>query len=267
MAQGDQAAHASASARTAPRRTVLGMSWDALAFLHWPVPPEALRPTLPPGLELDVFEGEAWLGVVPFQMRATRFDWTPPMPTASTFLELNLRTYVRRGDRRGVWFYSLDAASFLAVRGARLGFALPYFDARMEMDGEAGEAGVQRYRSERRHRGVPGASFSGAYRPSAPAMESSPGSLEHFLTERYCLFAQRGHGVRFALRGGLLRGDILHEPWPLQPAEVELERCDMFRVLGPEALRAAGLAGRELSPPVAHFAASIDVRAAPPVRA
>lgn len=251
----------------APRRTVLGMRWEDLAFLHWPVPAAALRPTLPEGLELDTFEGEAWLGVVPFQMRATRFDWTPPMPTATDFPELNLRTYVRRGDRRGVWFYSLDAASWIAVRGARLGFALPYFDARMEVESGAAGGGVRRYDSTRRHRGAPAASFSGSYAPTGGAVSSRPGTLEHFLTERYSLFARRGHGVRFALRGGLLRGDIAHDPWPLQPAEVELVDCDMFRVLGPAAVRAAGIGGRELAPPVVHFSSAVDVRAAAPVRA
>lgn len=242
------------------------MTWDTLAFLHWPVPPSALEPTLPPGLELDTFEGEAWLGVVPFAMRRTRFDYTPSMPTATDFLELNLRTYVRRGDRAGVWFYSLDAASLLAVRGARLGFALPYFDARMDLEPDAG-GGAASYRSTRTHRGAPSASFDGSYTPTGPAVSAAEGSLEHFLTERYCLFAQRGHGVRIALRGGLLRGDIAHDPWPLQPAEAELRTNDMFQVLGEAAFRASGLAGRDSTPALAHFARTIDVRACAPTRA
>lgn len=237
------------------------MRWSSLAFLHWPVRPALLRHTLPPGLELDTYDGSAWLGVVPFAMRATRFDWAPSVPTATDFLELNLRTYVRAGDRVGVWFYSLDASSALAVRGARLGFALPYFDARMEMEHAADGIGVARYRAERVHRGAPVARFEGAYGPSGPPRPAAPGTLEHFLTERYCLFAQRGFGVRVSLRGGLQRGDVDHEPWPLQPAVCDLRTNDMFRLVGDVVAPAD-----RLRPPVVHFAADIPVRAWAPVR-
>ena len=122
--------------------------WHELLFAHWPVPAEPLRARLPAGLELDTFEGEAWLGVVPFRMSAVRLRGAPALPGVSAFPELNLRTYVRRGEQRGVWFFSLDAASALAVRAARLWFHLPYFEARMTCDGRAD--GVH-YRSERTH--------------------------------------------------------------------------------------------------------------------
>ena len=174
--------------------------WHELLFAHWPVPAEPLRARLPAGLELDTFEGEAWLGVVPFRMSAVRLRGAPALPGVSAFPELNLRTYVRRGEQRGVWFFSLDAASALAVRAARLWFHLPYFEARMTCDGRAD--GVH-YRSERTHRGAPAAALVARYAPRAAVELARPGSLEHFLTARYCLFAA-------TLRGALLRGDIHH---------------------------------------------------------
>ena len=233
------------------------MTWRDLCFLHWRIDPSVLRAFVPPGLELDVFDGSAWLGVVPFEMRDTRMAWLPSVPGTRHFLELNLRTYVRGGDHAGVWFFSLDAASRLAVRAARATFALPYFDARMSIEKREGGAWV-RYRSERRGVfGGPASVFSGRYRPIADVRRSEPGTLEHFLTERYCLFAQKGYGVQRSLRRGLLRGDIWHEPWPLQLAECELEACDVFRLIGLE---------RPIEPPIAHFARQIDVDAYAPVR-
>ena len=141
------------------------MGWHDLLFLHWRVPAELLQAQLPPGVALETFDGSAWLGVVPFRMVDTRFRWLPRMPTAHTFPELNLRTYVRVGERRGVWFFSLDAASRLAVEGARFGFGLPYLTARMqcERDGDA-----IRYRSERTDRRGPPATFVGSWRPAGP---------------------------------------------------------------------------------------------------
>ena len=153
----------------------LTMRWEELLFLHWPVAAAALRPHLPPGLELELFDGTAWLGVVPFRMARTRCRWLPPMPTAHTFPELNLRTYVRGGGRSGVWFFSLDAASRLAVEGARLGFGLPYFAARMACarDGER-----VRYRSERTDARGPAAVFRGEWRAMGPFAPARPGTLE-----------------------------------------------------------------------------------------
>jgi len=227
-------------------RPVMEMRWNHLAFLHWAVPPAALAAGLPPGLELDTFEGRAYIGLVPFQMDRTRFRWTPPLPTATRFPELNLRTYVRAGGRPGVWFYSLDAASRLAVRGARATFHLPYFDARMTLD--AASDGVS-YQSERTHRGAPPARFSARYRPLGPPESASPGSLEHFLTERYCLYAR---GPR-----GLLRGEIHHGPWPLRPGAVQLDACDMTRLIGLDL---------EGPPQLVHVVDALDVVAWWPAR-
>lgn len=210
-----------------PVRWSLHMRWHDLLFAHWPMSVEALQRLLPhtePPLELDTFQGQAWLGIVPFRMSGIRVQGLPPVPGASAFPELNLRTYVRAGGRPGVWFFSLDAASRLAVRGARLGFHLTYFDAAMECH-EAD--GWIRYRSRRTHRGGGLAELAASYRPTGPAVPSIPGSLEHWLTERYRLFA--------ADRSGRLwRGEIRHEPWRLQPAEAGFTRLDITRWLGLE---------------------------------
>lgn len=229
------------------RPWVMAMEWHDLLFMHWPVRPEVLRPRVPPGLELETWEGYAWLGVVPFMMRGVRPRLIPAPGPLAAFPELNVRTYVRHADRPGVWFFSLDAASPLAVRGARYTFHLPYFDARMrcERDGEA-----VRYVSRRTHRGAASAGYRAAYRPAGPAYRSAPGSHERWLTERYCLYAANR-------RGDLWRGDIHHAPWPLQPAEVDLAENHMADQLG--LILPAG-------PPRLHFARRIDVVAWAPER-
>lgn len=209
------------------------MDWTELAFLHWPVGPEPLRRLLPAGLELDTFDGSAWLGVVPFFMRM-RFRWLPPLPGGHRFPEINLRTYVRHGDRGGVWFFSLDAASRLAVAGARLGFGLPYFDAEMRCDRRGTEVA---YESERVDRRAPPAHFRARYRPAGEFAAAAAGTLEHFLTERYAMYVAR--------RGRLLCGDVAHEPWRLARAEVDLDVCDMARLAG------TGLTGPPVSAMVA----------------
>ncbi|MEM7576968.1 MAG: DUF2071 domain-containing protein [Planctomycetota bacterium] len=206
----------------------MAMRWSDLLFAHWPIDAQVLRATLPGALRphLDTFEGQAWLGVVPFMMSRVRGVLgpaeLPAVPGLSRFPELNLRTYVNVNGVPGVWFFSLDAQHKLAVRTARLTFGLPYFDADMRCTTH--DNGRTDYRSTRTHRGVPGAEFDATYESAGDAFETTPGMLEHFLTARYCLFAQR--------RGRLLRGDILHDPWRLRPAAWDVRRCDMTRLLG-----------------------------------
>ncbi len=216
------------------------MSWRDLAFLHWPLPKDVLSRDLPAGLELDTFQGEAWIGVVPFRMADVRARFLPPVPTLTNFAELNVRTYVVAGGKPGVWFFSLDAESFLGVRAARAGFHLPYFDAAMSV--ARSEGGVS-YRSERIHRGVPEARLVARYRGLGEMARAEPGSLEYWLTERYCLYAADR-------RGRIFRGDIHHRKWPLESGEAELERIDMTRLLG---------ASLPDSRPVMHVAERIDV--------
>jgi uncharacterized protein len=195
---------------------------------------------VPPGLELESFEGQAWVGVTPFAMSGVHPRWLPSLPWVSAFPELNVRTYVTAGGKPGVWFFSLDAGNPLAVRLARWTFGLPYYDARMSLKRVNG--GIE-YQSTRTHRGGPAATFGGRYRPVGPVHRSGPGSLEHWLTERYCLYAMDREGT-------LYRGEIHHAPWPLQAGEAEVATNTM-----------AGAAGIELPPIAPHvmFAGRLDV--------
>lgn len=200
------------------------MDWEDLLFLHWRIDAAALARVLPEGLEVETHDGSAWLGVVPFRMERTRFRWLPGLPTAHRFLELNVRTYVRSGGRSGVWFASLDATSRLAVAGARATFGLPYLRARMSLERD-GETII--YKSERIDDRGPTASFRSRWHALGESRAPLPGSLEHFLTERYCMFVSGRNGA-------VLCGEIAHRPWQLAPATVELEVCDMTRLLGIE---------------------------------
>jgi uncharacterized protein len=222
------------------RPWVLAMQWHDLLFMHWPVPAAALRPYIPSALELQTFDGTAWLGVAPFRMAGTRPRLVPPLPWCSAFPELNVRTYVTAEGKPGVWFFSLDAGNPLAVRGARYLFHLPYYDADMiaQRDG-----GAVRYASTRTQRGAPGATFAGRYRPVGPVYHAAVDSLEYWLTERYCLYAANRHGR-------VWRGDIHHARWPLQPAEAEIEgntMTEQLRLVLPQ------------HAPLLHFALRLDV--------
>ncbi|MBX3731277.1 MAG: DUF2071 domain-containing protein [Verrucomicrobiae bacterium] len=226
----------------------LAMEWNDLLFAHWPVAPELIAARLPrtsPALEPDTFEGRAWIGVVPFTMSAIHFRGWPPVPGASAFPELNVRTYVTCNGRPGVWFFSLDAASRVAVRVARATHHLPYFDADMTVvrhgDGMS-------YASWRTHRGGGTAELVAWYGPSGSAFLSAPGSLEHWLTERYRLFAADG-------AGRLRRCEIQHAPWILHPARAEFRKLDMTRWMGLDLPD---------EPPLLHFSRRLAVRAGSP---
>jgi len=225
----------------APRRPwALWMRWSDLLFLHWPIPASALRPLVPAGLELDERDGSAWIGLVPFSMDI-RPRFVPPLPGVSRFPEINLRTYVTCEGKPGVWFVSLDVPSRLAVAVARKAFHLPYHRARMSC---LRRDGWVQYASERVGRTAPGPAFRGRYRPAGPRRTAPPGSLDAWLTERYCLYASDP-------RGGIHRGEVDHATWPLQPAEVEIERETFL----------PGLPVGRGEPPLAHFASALEVRA------
>ena len=166
--------------------------WGDLLFMHWPVPAAVLAPFLPPRLALDLYDGHAWLAVVPFRMWDVRTRFTPPIPGANQFLELNVRTYVHLDGVPGVWFLSLDATNALAVWAARTFFHLPYLRARMTLARPA--PGQVRYAAHRTHAGAPAAHFATTWAVGElfPATEAAPGSLAFFLTERYCLYAAWG---------------------------------------------------------------------------
>jgi uncharacterized protein YqjF (DUF2071 family) len=184
----------------------MAQTWDNLLFAHWSVDPELVRPHVPEGITLDVHDGKAWIGITPFALRGLRPRGIPPAPYLSDFYELNVRTYVSRDGKPGIWFFSLDASSRAAVLAARQSYRLPYFYARMarRSDGDIFE-----HRSSR-----DGARFTGRYWPLGEVAPAEPGTLEYFLTERYCLYSHDGER--------LYRADIHHPPWPLQRAGGEI---------------------------------------------
>jgi uncharacterized protein YqjF (DUF2071 family) len=213
---------------------IMRQKWHDLLFMHWPVAVQDLRPLIPRELELETFDGTAWVGVVPFHMSGIRLRGLPPIPGLSAFPELNVRTYVRSGTKPGVWFFGLEAASAIAVSAARRWFHLPYFCARMSVE-KIGDA--IRYESHRTHRAAPEAVFRATYRPTGEIFRAQRGTLEYFLTERYCLYAAAGDRI--------FRGEIDHPPWPLQPAEVEIETNTMAASHG---------IGLPSAKPLLHFA-------------
>jgi uncharacterized protein YqjF (DUF2071 family) len=191
-----------------PERTawMMGQTWYDLLFAHWPVNPAVLRPAVHPSVPIDTWEGSAYIGVTPFGIRGLHARGTPPVPGSASFPELNVRTYATIDGRPGIWFLSLDAANWPAVFAARRAYRLPYFRSRIRM-----QAGGDRlwYLCERVY--GPPAAFEGTYAPTGPARAAEPGSLEYWLTERYCLYTVDGDGR-------VLQADIHHAPWPVAPA-------------------------------------------------
>ncbi|GAC1561233.1 MAG: DUF2071 domain-containing protein [Vulcanimicrobiaceae bacterium] len=191
--------------------TLLDMWWHDVCFAHWRADAAVVARALPPGVELDRFAGDAWLSVVPFRMTNVRPRFGPTFPGFASVPEINLRTYVRVGNRAGVWFFSLDAASAIAVRAARLMTALPYFDARI-VTRETG--GTIAYTSDRTARGIVSGRFRARYVPSGEPQQAEMHGLDAFLHERYRFFSHRG--------SELLTAEIRHEPWQLQATTLEV---------------------------------------------
>jgi uncharacterized protein YqjF (DUF2071 family) len=203
----------------------MGQTWHNLLFAHWRVPRDLLRPYVPERLELEEHDGSAWLGLTPFRVTGLRLRGVPPLPLLSSFYELNCRTYVRAGDRPGIWFFSLDASSRAAVAAARRTYRLPYRHARIEGSGDVFDLETH-----------DGGSFRAGYVGVGAPAWADPGTLEYFLAERYCLYAGEGD----------VRAEIHHAPWPLQRAEADVEH--------------RGVAPVELEgEPIFHYARRQDV--------
>jgi uncharacterized protein YqjF (DUF2071 family) len=195
-------------------RWIMAQRWTNLLFAHWPVVATTLRSLVPSSLPLDTFDNTAWISIASFYLSHLRPRWLPALPMLSEFPELNVRTYVTLGGKPGVYFFSLDAGSALAVAAARATYHLPYFRARMTT--WVGADGSVYYRSHRTDpRGRP-ADFIARYRAKGPVTHSASGTLDHWLTERYCLYAV-DHAEH------VYRADIHHHQWPLQPAEAEID--------------------------------------------
>lgn len=223
---------------TMPSRPwVMTQTWNDLLFAHWTIDAAMVRSKVPAAFELDLYEGKAWIAVVPFFMTNVAPRGVPSLPRVSEFAELNVRTYVRVGDRPGIYFFSLDAASVLAVKTARALFNLPYYTASMTVS----PTGDRIDYSSRRE--SPPADFDATYRPVGAPFNPVEGTLEYFLSERYCLYNLDHHGRPYRL-------EIHHPPWPLQVAEASVIRNTMTE--------ASGIALAS-SPQLLHFAKRQDV--------
>jgi uncharacterized protein YqjF (DUF2071 family) len=217
---------------------VMTQTWSDLLFAHWPIDPAELRPAVPREFELDLFAHTGWLGIVPFSMTNVSPRGVPALRWFSAFPEINVRTYVRVRDRPGVYFFSLDASNAMAVKAARAILNLPYYLARMTVSRTGSEI---TYGSARRSGGP--AEFNATYEPLGMPFAPVEGTLEYFLTERYCLYHRDRGGVPYRL-------DIHHPPWSLQLAKAVIRRNTMATAAG---LSVTG------QPPLLHFAQRQDV--------
>ena len=216
----------------------IDMMWRDLLFMHWRVDSDHLQSLLPPGLEVDTHEGDAWVGLVPFTMDRVRLRALPRVPGFSRFHECNVRTYVRCEGIPGVWFFSLDAANPVAVAMARMVWRLNYIFARFRVRSESDLCTYQVNRWG-------GASSRITWRVGDPLPPAAPGSIEHFLTERYCLYS--------ASKGRVWRGMVHHEPWTLCTADVPDFDDELVAAAGIDVDR----------PPLCHAARPVHVRGWP----
>ena len=212
----------------------LHMEWNDLLFLHWAVPVSLIRPLIPKELEIDTWNGAAWIGIVPFTMANVYRKGRVEIPIGASFPELNVRTYVTHGGKPGVWFFSLDAGSLLTVVGARVTFGLPYYFAKMSSVSNGDKV---HYRSIRHFSEC---QFEAEYRPISEVRQAKEGSHEYWLAERYRLYTKLPWGR-------VARAEIKHSPWPLQDAEFTILSNTMCPMIG------------EGTTPIAHFAKHLEV--------
>jgi hypothetical protein len=225
---------------------VMTQRWNDLLFLHYAISPEALRPLIPEVLTLDTYQHTAWVSITPFWINHLRPPGVPSLPWISHFAEINVRTYVSYAGKPGVYFFSLDASNLSAVWGARVFYRLPYWQASMKLEGR-GKASIK-CRSKRHHGPKP-AEIRLSYGPTSKPFHARPGSLQHFLSERYCLYSYN--------RKRLYRGEIHHLPWDLQNATQEIEHNTMAQTAGIEL---------PLQPDLAYFSRELKVLFWPPER-
>jgi uncharacterized protein YqjF (DUF2071 family) len=220
-------------------KPIMHQSWGKLLFMHWAIDADLLRSLIPPGLEIDTYNGEAWIAVVPFTMWDIRAlpSFLPAVPKLSAMHELNVRTYVHHNGTPGVWFCSLDCNSSTAVFGARTFYYLPYYNAELDLKRTDTKIDYSLKRTDK-----PRATFNATWNIGTPLPTSEPDSLEFFLTERYCLYTEH--------KGRIYQARISHQPWPLQTATVDSYSSTVIEVLGlPEPTVA----------PILHYAEEISV--------
>jgi uncharacterized protein YqjF (DUF2071 family) len=229
---------------------LLHQNWHHLLFLHWEVPAAELQRMIPPELTIDTLDGNAYVGLVPFTMTGVRPVLTPPLPWVSNFHEVNVRTYVHRDGRDpGVWFFSLDASSAIAVAAARAAYKLPYFHANIDFTASHGPIPTVSFGSKRDDPNGPQPAHGRLrYQPMDGIVQAaSPGTIEHFLVERYILYTTDADRR-------LYRARVHHQPYPLQRAEIlELDETLIW---------AAGIKRSEAIP-LRHYAAEVNVKVYP----
>jgi uncharacterized protein YqjF (DUF2071 family) len=211
-------------------------TWYDLLFAHWEIDPELIKPYIPSSLQLDTYQGRAWIAVVPFRMSGIRLRYMPQIPFTSKFPEINVRTYVTYQGKPGVYFFSLDASNFLAVKVANSFFHLPYFLSEMAVSSEGDSIYYQSNRAKEEIR------FKGKYQPISDVFYAEFGSLEYWLSERYCLYTEK--------ENRLYRGEIHHRPWSLQEAKAEIYENTMININGFSPFK---------SNPILHFAKRLEV--------
>ncbi|HUP40976.1 MAG TPA: DUF2071 domain-containing protein [Vicinamibacterales bacterium] len=217
---------------------ILKQAWNDLLFTHWPVARDRLRELVPSHLELDIFDNEAWVSVTPFRLSDLSPRGIPALPVISSFDEINVRTYVVYNGIPGIYFFSLDANSAVAVGGASTLFHLPYYLADIRVGDDRGHVA---FRSSRRR--AEAVEFAARYAPAGRVFEPERNTIEYFLTERYCLYTQDSASNAY-------RVEIHHAPWQLQSAEVELPVNTLVDAAG---LRLPSMA------PLVHYARRQDV--------
>jgi uncharacterized protein YqjF (DUF2071 family) len=219
-------------------RWLVAQTWEDVVFVHWRADPDAVQALLPDGLEVDTYDGSAWVCANAFRVESVRLHGTLPVPWVSSFPQLNVRTYVTAGKRPGLWFFSLDTPSALAAESARLVYRLPWHTCRLEVVERAGRLDVTAARAA-------GRAFTARLSPRGSPDPAEPGTFEHFALERYCLYGRDG--------GRLQRAELHHRPWQVQPA---LGAVDL-NTMGPPELE------QGTEPPVLHVARLQDVLAWP----
>lgn len=222
---------------------IIRQNWEDLLFLHWPIDPAELRPLIPPHLEIDTFDGKAWIGLTPFRLTGLRVSVLPQVPGLNVFEEMNVRTYVHHHGKPGIWFFSLDASKLVPALAARLFFALPYFPANIDFSNSGGRFSFLLNRTA-----GPNASFRADWRTGVRLRDPDVESLAFFLVERYCFFSVQETAVQMTR--------IYHHPWILDEAVVGSCESHMLQGLG---------LTEPTDPPIAHFSKFLDVEIWPPV--